>query len=95
MPVREDYATLVGRYERLYREGKPKGLGKGKGGTAASYDVRGLVALLATAEYRRAIWRRSKHLHPIGQHGRVYDGTAALAWARAMRRAGRHEAGGC
>jgi hypothetical protein len=94
MQVREDYATLVGRYERLYREGKPKGLGKGRGGTVASYDVPGLVALcerlalIASNEYLRCMWARRKHLHATRQHGRVYDGTDAVKWVRAMRRAG-------
>jgi hypothetical protein len=84
----------VTQYEAKYREGKPKGLGEGKGGTAASYDVPALIALcerlqmIAPDEYRRCMWARRRHLHATGQHGWVYDGTDAVKWARAMRRAG-------
>jgi hypothetical protein len=61
---------------------------------AAVWDVPGLVALcerlelLAPDEHRKAMWQRRRHLHATGKHGRVYDGTDAVKWARAMRRAG-------
>jgi hypothetical protein len=50
--------------------------------------LRERLELLAPDEYRKAMWARRKHLHATGQHGKVYDGTDALAWARAMRREG-------
>jgi hypothetical protein len=87
-PHRREDLALAKRYDAIWEHSRSSEMRSRRQEIA---DVCLRVARISAGRddrYRVSMWRRRAWLHRHGRHGEVYDGTDAVKWQQAMRRAG-------